>query len=351
MKRKLALLILMILALSIALVACNGKEATEIAPRWQRDEEYTFNVNKADFSSKDTLMNGETFADKDEIAPLNAKGTYTLKIEQAGDTWKVTTKQVLYVQYAKSAIQLSDEDLAKVSVTDSTLFQNPEGIETVVLKSTSDTEVVFENDKKQTPISSKTELHGFYIGLAHQEVSGYVAETTYDFSDKRPLATVSIKLDSDEEAATYEKKFGRNASFIDYNQLLLYARSLDKPNGGFQDNPSVTVFNPYTRNTATASFALSKETSTLLTDSVRNETLWAKLDAVSVSIDGALFMQQINLPNLKSLNIDILHGGASYADKPKYTTVRFRVGYLSYELSQYDDVIWNYFTPAEQPAE
>ena len=189
------------------------------------------------------------------------------------------------------------------------------------------------------------ETHGFYIGRRHQEVSGYKVETNYDFSGKRPTAEISVTLDGDKEATTYNKKFNRNASFIDSNQLILYLRSLDKPSGGFPDKPAVLAFNPFTRESTTVSFYLSNNNKVMLNDKQHGESITASLDLVTVAIGGTYFMQQYNVPNLKSKDVDVLHG---IYNNPKYTTLRFRVGYLSYELAQYDEAIWNALKPATE---
>ena len=353
MKRKFALLILMILALSVALVACNNADPTEIATRWQPDE-YTFNITKADFTTgQEYLSNDEIYSNLDQIAPDDVSGTYTLKIEQTSGTtnWTVTTSQTLYAQYSKSNVTLSDSELQQVIVTDAQEISGttltPEDNK-VILKSTTYTEVVFDDSKKQTPLSSKTELNGFYIGRRHQEVSSYTVETTYDYSGKRAVAKISI--DGNDPV---KHKFGRNASFIDSNQILMYVRSLDKPSKGFQDNPSVTVFNPYTGETSSVTFTLNYDTQLLLTDTLRNATVKTSVNVVTVKVGGTHFMQQENVPNLTKTagfeDVDLLRGDRKDADKPKYTTIRFRVGYLAYELKTYDENIWNALQPAAAP--
>lgn len=350
MKRKFALLILMILSLSVALVACNNTTPTEIAVRWQVNEEYTFRVYKADFYSvKDSVMSGETFSGLDEIAPQAVSGTYTIKIEQqdGSSVWTVTTHQELIVRYYKDDIyQLSDEDLQAVKATDAQIaqafFAPIDDAETVVLVSTTDTIVEFADTVNQTPITSYTKVNGFYIGKAHQEVSYHEVGTTYNFDGRRPVATVTVIQGVDGEPTTYEKKFSKNASFIDSNQLLLYVRSLDKPSGGFEDSPSKTVFNPYTGETDIVHFGLTSHHAALLSDAALGDT-WGYVDLVTVTIGSTPYMQQYNVPNLSKADVDVLHGLSERVDKCKFTTIRFRVGNLAYELVNYDSTIWNAF--------
>lgn len=369
MKRKLALLIFLILALSAVLVACTQTEPTRIEVRWTSDE-YTFNITLADFIddsdefktyptsdgiaySKDIASVSEVFSQWDEVRPLDVDGTYTLNIQKSASAsyWMVTTAQTIYAQYNKAELEKSDgwTELQTLQVTDADETSLTPSESTVILKSTTNTEVVFKDTPDQTPISSLTEVNGFYIGKAHQQVTSYKVETTYDTDAKRPTASISI-----DGAEAMEYKFARGAKFIDSNQLLLYLRSLDKSyTAGFPSSTYVNVFNPYTQQAQTATFSLTYDAKMILTDSKRLTTIndveqaeqvYTSLNVVSVMIGNTAFMQQENLPyELKS--VDLLPGASESADKAKYTTVRFRVGYLSYELETYSDSVWNMLLP------
>lgn len=374
MKRKLALLILMILALSAVLVACNQAETTKIEIRWTSDE-YTFNITLADFVGtgnefqyypdgddtyrKDVAMLGENFSTMDEIRPLDVDGTYTLSIQKAASDnfWTVTTNQTIYAQYNKSDVENSANwtDLQKIQITDADITSLTPFEDTVILKSTTTTEVLFKDTTDQTPISSKTEVDGFYVGKANQQVTQYTVKTTYDTSGKRPIASISVN-----DADPVEYKFARGAKFIDSNQMLMYIRSLEKSyTEGFPSSTAVTVFNPYTQQTQTAAFGLTYSANMILTDSKRAATdgdtqqateVHTSINLVSVTIDNMAFMQQENLSN-KLKSVDLLPGASQNSDKAKYTTVRFRVGYLAYELETYPDSVWNALNPGTNAEE
>ena len=351
MKRKIALLILMILAVSLAFTACNRTAATAIRTRWE-EETHVFNIMLADFNGSSNSFNTYTstglavesgkyqkdiafaseFTNWDEIRPVSVRGSYTLNIKPSSDGTAycdVTTIQEMCVQYNASDIHNSEilsatattEQLAKYGITgyvDST----------VILWSSTQTSVRFENTSSQKPLSSCVKVDGFYVGKAAQQLSKYEISTVYDYSSKRPTATIT--KDGGEPT---EYKFAKNSAgnFIDSNQILMYLRSLDKSSSSFQDSPSKSVFNPYTQTLQTANFGLSYAYDVLLTDSTRDMTLATNINVVAVSVGNNAFMMQENLPDkLAESNLDIystLSGNGS-----KFTTVRFRVGYLAYEI-------------------
>ena len=364
MKKRLALLILIILSLTVVLVACNNTVKTEIAPRWE-SESYTFNISLADFASddsvdvfktyihenkpyvKDAAISGEVFSGSreihlDEIRPIDVVGTYQLNITKSdgASSWTVTTKQTIFAQYSKSVVKLSDEELQSILPDAQDTVGLTAGEDDVILKSVTETEVVFDVNNKQTPLSSKMSVNGFYIGIKHQQVTSYSVDTTYDYSDSRAKAKTTKKTSEGEE--TLEFKFAKNATFIDANQILMYVRSLDKSGSKFADTPSVMVFNPYSQETATASFTLAHDNNMILTRTFdkdgepTTEKAYTNLSIVSVKIGGVAFMQQQNIPDTLK-NVDML------IEKPKYTTVRFRVGHLAYEMATYSDELWNAF--------
>ena len=98
MKKKIALLILTLVALTAILTACNSV-ATTIVVRWNESEDYTFNISLADFDTsenatgffkkylyenatyyKDLAISAQEVASlttADELRPENAGGTYT----------------------------------------------------------------------------------------------------------------------------------------------------------------------------------------------------------------------------------------------------------------------------------
>lgn len=359
MKRKLALLTLILLALAIALTACTQTKATEIKVRWDTDgEEHVFAITLADFSSsggfnsythdnatyyKDISIYNEVLAndsDKlDEVCPQLVTGTYTLSIKPSRDGTsfcEVSATQVLYAMYQDSDLGNISSELQKLVVTgDGNPLGDKAGCTT--LKSTTETWVKFENQPSQQPIESSTKVNGFYIGKTFQGASQYEISTKYNFDGKRPVATVTL---NDGEAVEYDLPKNSTVNIIDSNQVLIYLRSLDKSSTSFQDNPSVYVFDPYTHVGQTANFSLVREQNLRLTDMSRasdDNTLYTKLSVVGVTVGGNAFMVAENLPErINAQGLDQLVNGNA-----KYTTVRFRVGYLAFELASYDDAIWN----------
>ena len=373
MKRKISLLILVILAVCLTLTACNQTVATTIRTRWDKEgETHVFKISLADFAEnsnsfnaytsdgvvdskgnyhKDLALTGE-FYNWDEIKPVAVSGSYTINIKPSDDGsayCDVTTVQEMCVQYdltdlgdyskVKNAVATA-EQLAKYKV-DASLAN------TVVLWTSTETYVRFENNTSQKPLKSSTTVNGFYVGKKNQNLTQYTVSTEYNYEAKRPIAKITM------DGNTTEHKFPKNSAgnFIDSNQILLYLRSLDKSSTSFQDSPSISVFNPYTDTLQTASFGLSYENNVFLT----GETLLpTNLNVVSVTVGNNAFMMQENLPDkLADKNLDIYITSGSNASK--FTTVRFRVGYFAYEIDYANEAntvnwsdIWTALSPSTE---
>ena len=390
MKRKLALLLLVLLVATVALAACNQPEATTVDFRWST-ETHVFRVTLADFVGgssnslifnsydssgniltsntsssyrKDKAIAGESFAAKDEIMPVDVDGTYTLEIKPGSDTMSkcvVTGKQVLYLQYMlQSTVQgetvdLSQwEELNELKVDDDEVRANTNleiKDDRVVLKSTTATMVEIVNETQ--PVSSRTTVDGFYLGKANRQVSKYDVATTYNYEGKKPTATVTV---NDNEPVVHELISSSSVKLIDANQVLLYVRSLSKTEGSLQDSHTAYVFDPLTGKTQAASFGYTYKDNVILTDLIRGEQLYTTVNSVSVTIGGNAFMMQDNVPQtVKADQISV-----STVTRARLTTLRFRVGFLSYEI-EYSNAanaetgwndIWQALTPVvEEPKE
>lgn len=355
MKRKIALLILPLFALLAILTACSQAQPTATAIRWDDDENHTFRITLAEFPSseddsadnafhKDIALVGEGLNSSDEVKPTDVEGTYTLQIHTNGDVCTVTTSQTLYVKYAESEVTLNPSDnpdifVENVAEVAPSLVDEDPNAEYVVLKSETTTDVTFTT-AKQLPLNSNITVKGFYIGTNHQQVSNYTLTTTYNNDNHK--ATVESTIDGVTEQKEYKTP---NTNFIDAAQLLMYTRSLDKSSSSFQDTPSTRVFYPMTGETLTVSFVLQYNAPMIITDANREPAQkGVSLNNVTVSLNGTPYMLQENIPEYAQKSdgeaIDIKPGSDSNADLRKYTTVRFRVRYFSYELEQYSEDQW-----------
>ena len=385
MKKKLALLILLALALSLTLAACSSTAVTKIIPRWDEyGTTYEYNVSLGDFTKqgsefviypygnlgtfqKDFVVRiGESFNSLDEVRPLKVAGTFTLKLSKDGDCDVVETTQNLLLTYelVGGKIKLAQERWADVKSELQQLVVESDD-NSITLKSSTKTMVKFEHDSSQAPVASSTVVDGFYMGKTNQEASNYEVATTYNYEGKRPVAEITLTLNGNDpqnkQTSTYSEtlKGYSKGSFIDSNQLFMYVRSFDKSSGSFQDNPSVSVFNPFDRSTQTANFSFTAAANAILHDAARSGDFLVKLPTVGVSINGLPFMLQESAPNLKEKFPDLFdavgngpdyarYGGDFYA---KHTPVRFRVGYLSFELSSYSDELYNALSATTATAE
>ena len=377
MKKKLSLLILLVLALTAILAACGNSSSTQIIPRWEDGESYTYAVTLADFDNsadattyftqheyngatyyKDYVVRaGEPLSDLDEVRPVAVSGTYTLAISSYdldGNKYdKVTTCQYLEVTYelAGGKIKLDTDLFAELpealSGEPSDDVSNPVAKKdgaSITLRSTAETSVEFKrnDDGKQAPKSSSSKVVGFYIGKSHQEVSSYEITTTYDYSGKRPVARIARTVDGNTEEIENTLKGYSEGKFIDSNQLFMYARSLDKSLSSLPDSPGVTVYNPFTQEMQTASFTYTADVNAALSDATHGE-FYAKVPVVGVTVGGIPFMSLLSAPKFTDENGKINLDSADYGQftYAKHSPLRFRVGYLSFELTQYDEAIYS----------
>ena len=390
MKKKIALLILVALALTMGLSACTSTTPTKIIPRWTNGESYEYTVTLADFASKDSathfnqydhdsekyykdfvVRTGEPLDDMDEIRPKAVVGKFTLTITtheiNSIEYDVVETRQELKVTYeAKDGkIKVGDEQWVELAAE---LQSRAEKTSTsITLNSTTETMVEFKHDEHQAPVKSSTKVDGFYVGKSHQEFSKYEIATEYKYESKKTVAEIKLtqyKYDESKKTFTQETnelsdelKRKTEGTFIDSNQLFMYARSLDKSSTSFQDSPTVIAYNPFNQTTDTVNFYFTSSANAVLTNN--GEELFAKLPTVGVVVGGMAFMLQESAPNLKEKLPDLFdevgngpdvayYGGFPYA---MHTPLRFRVGFLSFELAQYNDELWSALHPVVEEAE
>lgn len=362
MKKRLALLVGVLIILSTIFAACSQAAATERITRWDNStgETHTFAITLADFSNEEgvlfntyykTVINDKgteqiancykdnsvstteiaAISGGDEICPLDASGTFTMNIQKDPTTTTLTTTQTIFSQYQTSKLtelecldKLSDYD---VTTSAENPFTNNEGRTT--LRSTTTATVVFANDANQLPQSSVKENVGYYIGALHQGPSNYKYETTYDFDNNK----VTVKKDDGEAV---ERKL--SGKCIDAAQFILYVRSFDKSSAAFASNPSVSVYDATTNTMCSASFAITREVNTILSNGESESVV--TLDLITATVDGFPFMAQHSLPDLSKAGED--GKGYDYLQlsgdrRCKFTTVKFRSGWYSYELQPNDE--------------
>lgn len=359
MKKKLALIILLALALTTLLASCSQPDKTPIIPRWSEnanEEIYQYTISLADFAEsgntrfaahahndvayyKDFAISiGEAMDSLDEIRPTAIDGTYSIAItyDKSTDCNTVVTSMEMHVtyEYKDGKIKIGNEQWLELIPE----LRNPESdfvnidtaANTITLTSTTDTMVEFKYKEKQAPQKSGTTVDGFYIGKTHQEKSSYEISTVYQYEGKNAVAKVTLSLNGG-QATTEEYTLKRYAegSFIDSNQLFLYARSFDKTSSSFADNPTVAVYNPMNHEMQSASFAFTASANAMLTNG--SDHVYAKVPTLGVSVNGNPFMLQIAAPNMvKDKNDRAQYQATWYA---KHTPLRFRVGYVSFELN------------------
>lgn len=369
MKKRVALLLGVLFTLVAAFASCGQTVATDRNIRWQTEEgkptyeKYTFNITLSDFADsgnnlfkeytekfkkkgddgnlsevsvtcyKDSIIStneASLMYNADQIRPVDARGTYTMDISINSTSVTLVTKQILYCQYKTEDLQrLGCLNTFKDSEYDYTAkeenpFENNDAL--ITLHSVTDSEVVFANNINMTPSSSKQSNKGFYIGKTAQTVSEYSYETTYDLDNNK----VTVKKNGSDTAEERKLNLAKNAICIDASQLLLYIRILDKSSAAFQDSPSVSVYDVVTDSVNTASFALNRQFNLILDN--KGEKAIVSVNAVTATVGGTPFIAQYNLPDVSAIGDGFDYLALSGARRPKYTTVKFRSGWFSYDM-------------------
>lgn len=345
--KKFALVLVLLVALTAVFAACtNNTEKTNASVRW-RNEEFLFNISKTSLIDENVEHNGETFVVEpvangyeslpetlDQLVPDDIDGTYkmTISVNESKKECTFTTVQTLYCQYSTELLQEYEiwNDLQRLVVASDNAenpFENHENLTT--LKSVTTQTVTFKNDASQRPLSSATKVDGYYLGNIAQTISQYEVKTTYDW--EKSVALVSVN-----NATAQENKLKVNSAvnFIDANQILLYARSLEKSTTKFQDRPTVQVYVPYENTAKMANFVFTYACKTLV--KVADEDKFVNVNALGVLIDGRALFVQLNVPDSvnKTQALDsVTNAGAGNLDK--FSLLRFRSGIIRYELADY----------------
>ena len=345
MKKTLALVLLLILAMGV-FAACNQVQPTERKTRWGESETWTYNIsllntspstiNNADYY-RDFLAIGETNplfnGNLDRIVPNDLTGTYVVTISQdiAKDTTTVSTTQTMIATYDEYEANMIDPSRFDKSI----IVEQTD--HTISLKSTMETSVTFKNGT-QLPVSSSTKANGFYIGKQNQSMSQYEISTEYKVSGKKVVATVT-NGDKKEEVTL------SNTNVIDTNQVLMYARSYDKTATSFQDSPQVMVFDPLTKSSKRLTTSYTATQNVLVehqfADASESASVATQMPRLDLALDGMAFMTQVSLPDMTANGLDRIGTNVPGVYFPMHTTYRFRVGFVSYELTGYltDDMV------------
>ena len=368
MKKLLLVLTLVLLVLTLGLAACGKNATTKVVVRWRDGERYEFKITKADLQNtadksgyrQEYFVSGEDLSKMDEVVPDDVSGTFVMEIKVNEDNTLCTleTKLTVVALYHKYYAGLSDS--IKTQLQEAGLLVSEDDMKNTwfdeeaygqAIKSTTVTSVTFNNDTNQRPVSSTKEYNGYYFGKTKQEVSASTIEVDYSKLSKNKIA---VTVDGKKE--TREVKLNKNSNVIDANQILLYLRSLDKSDEGLQNSPSVQVYDPIYNKVRTATFSrvdasfktylsYTHEKNVGTEDEVNmqvvTEDVKAKLSCVAAVVDGQVLMVEMDLPaslNTKDNPLDVYKKGG-YS---KFTTVRFRTGFIAYELADYDEMLRDY---------
>lgn len=337
MKKTIALVLLLVLAMGV-LVACNQVVPTDKKIRWENSESWTYDISLANFSTSSTTTNGTYYQDflysgetnpytgsGDRVVPNALSGKYVVTVSKDATNTTVETTQTMLATYDTTSPETWLEGSFKDLVDSHTETS-------ITLKSETITKVVFSSTPSQTPVSSYTKVNGFYIGNQYQSVTKYEISTEYTVKGNKTIAKVT-----NDGKTTEQEISGTNV--IDNNQVLMYVRSFDKTSSGFQDNPQVMVFDPLTGSARKMTFVYNASQNFLLnhkfSDATESSQVATTVNRLDILMDGLPFMTQVNLPSLTNEKLDQINTSVVSSTVAKHTICRFRVGFVSYQLTEY----------------
>ncbi|MCM1042717.1 MAG: hypothetical protein NC350_00680 [Corallococcus sp.] len=339
-----AVLLVIALTFMLSLASCQQQSNyLTTAVRWN-DEEATYNITVQNVSAASNNVNydGKTFAkdfltlpeEYDQLQPSEVTGTYTTKLT-------VTEGKVTYTSN-QTATETFKSGSPAYNVA-KTLYDKLEGTpykkslkasltaDAISFTSTTETSVTFENNSKQTPISSSKTALNFYVGKAAQQINDIQYTCEYG---KENSVTVKLKYKDDPAKDYTENNYTKtiSASAVDVLQVPVYARSIDKanPTGNGYVGPAIYAFDPITG--LTASLATAVYTNyyvQLKIDAQNDDDKYAVATITSVSMPaqtGFLYIIESDPKEKIAVGDNTINS---------YFPVRFQSGYYCYEIAEY----------------
>ncbi len=327
-------LLVVILASTVLLSACASYTEPTTAIRWT-EESYTYIVSMQpttipdaiefddnEFVSVTELVN---YSLVDMITPDSVDGTYTTTLELVDGDWLYTTVLAVEETYDISSTYYYGE-FVRTFLDGLTAEQYGSLVvdktdDTVTLCSTTISTVLFEDSYTQDPIQSTKNTVGYYIGEAHNETT--TIDITCDYADD--TATVSGTINGSEVSSSTTLTSGT----IDVAQLMLYSRSLDQTSA-FETSATVTVFDPTTTSSATASMDLTQNYCLSLDIEEEGDYDYASVNCVNITLDYTyVAFRLFNNPS------DTMSSAASSTGLNMNTAVMFQSGIYVFQFDSY----------------
>ena len=340
--------LVLVLTLVFTLVAgCTPPAPTYSYTRWDA-ETLTYQISLANYE-KVTEVYGDTTTEYtqdyniyedlpnyDKIKPLDVNGSKTVQIEKIqGETvtYKMTTS-IEAVEIYDLSVDNGQFDLVKISSTSTSV-----SLRTVIVN-----EMVF--DESFNPIASSRDVVSCYVGNLHKEAYSYTLDVEY--SDKVANVEYFDRVANDTKTASFD--LSNYSFFIDSDQLLLYARSLDQGENAFGGTVAVATFdalncvlNADANPVVTITFNLAKSVKRAIYNNALQQ--WHFLDVNEMSLSNGTFgFYLYNTCN----TVDGIQLGTTSV-RCKHSTVKIQDGYWVYELdftvqTQEVNTIWNSLT-------
>lgn len=336
-----SVLLVVLLALTLALTACKNAKTLSQEVRWNQNEVHVvYNIslqgdvaaesNQVTFDNKAFVKHFATTPDDyDRVKPIAVEGTYTvdLSINEDNNTVDYVTEQRVVETYDLSNVYAEAFYNYVTTTTDEdcSFLKAQRTSEGFVFVSSTHSAVYFENDSTMKPKSSTQLIGGYYIGKSNYEVN-YLQYTT-EYADGK--ATVTTGWDENAKVETYEVA----DNVLDALQIPLIVRSLDQSKSttdGKYMAPSVAVYDFKTNKTVALTFNVSSQTYVVL-DKMSATHPYAVASVVTVGTQGYTGF----LYTFTSVNGQRDTFSSDVGPVNKYTQVRFQSEYYVYELASY----------------
>lgn len=338
--RLVSIVLVVLLALTLALTACKNAKPLSQEIRWDKDEHEIYKIGlqgNVSAESNQVTYEGQTFVkdfattvnDYDRVKPIAVDGTLTvdLVVNTENNTVTYTTTQVVTDTYAVDNVYAMAflNYVSNSTEGDYSFLNANETAEGIHVTSYVTASVTFANDSTMAPVESSQTIQGYYLGKAHYEVNDLQYKTVY------AEGTATVTTGEGENAK--EKTCELEGNVVDALQIPLVARSIDQSKSttdGKFTAPSVSVYDFKSNQVVALTFTVINKTGVLL-DLDNTDYDYAQVAVVTVGVQGATGL----LYTFSSINGTKDTFSTDVGPVNKYTQVRFQSEYYTFEVDGY----------------
>jgi len=323
----LSIVLALLVATALTLTACNNPEQATTSVNWQDGDEQYYDVslytygkpgNVTAYGDFNFIHDYQVFSDEskfDQIKPDAVSGQYHTLVTVDGANATYSTELTVEETFNSDNAYFATVE-AFYNANSAELDGSQKTDDAIKLKSVVKTSVTFVNTASQTPVSSRKETSGFYVGKANCNVDKSVVTCTY--GEKSAVVTTNGA----------SKTVDIAAGTLDALQIPLLVLGLDKSQSTGQKYvaPSFTFFDIATAKVATATLAVFCNEKAVLSGLDADFPYSVVTTAtVRVAQSGYAYIFMCN-PNSARAT------GKSTGPEKTYDIVHFQSGYYSFEV-------------------